>query len=1541
MAETEIARRLAELPAEQRTRLFEELRRRRPQERPAQPPLVHQSRADYSHQLSFAQQRLWFLNLYEPESPEYDIPQAFLIAGALDPQVLARALDGVVARHETLRTTFVSQEGEPFQVIAPSLAVELPFSDLGDRPAEEAWRQAMAQARADAARPFDLATGPLLRGMLFRLGEESYLLYVNVHHICYDGWSQGIFAHELAELYAAVAEGRQPALPELPIQYVDFALWQREWLAGDVLERQLAFWRRQLAGVAPLELPTDRPRPPIRTFAGGTLPCPFPAEVSARLHELVADEAATPFIVLAAALKALLCHYTAQQEVTLGTLIANRQRPEIEGLIGFFANTLVLRTELAGDPTFAELVRREREVAFEAYAHQDLPFEKLVDELNPPRDLARTPLFQAMLILLNAPGEPLALPGATLRPVPIDSRTSKFEMTLYVTEGEGGLDGYLEYNSDLFDAATLERFLDRFRALLGAFTADPGLRLSQAPLLSEAERRQLLVDRNETAAEVPALTLDRWIIEQAERTPGEIAVEAGGETLTYAQLAARGYRLARHLARLGVGPEVRVAIALERSADLVVALLGVLAAGGAYVPLDPEYPAERLALMLADSRPEVLLTQESLLPSLPATAARVLSLDRDRAFLEAESAAPYDGGADPANLAYVIFTSGSTGRPKGVQIPHSALVNFLASMLRQPGLAAGDRLLAVTTLSFDIAGLEIYLPLVAGGRLLLLSREETRAGERLLERLADSGATVMQATPATWRLLLGAGWAGDRRLKALCGGEALPRELADQLIDAVGELWNVYGPTEATIWATLAPLAEKGGMVPLGEPLANTRLYLLSRLLRPVPLGVPGELHLAGAGLSRGYLGRPAASAERFIPDPFATAPGGRLYQTGDLARRRLDGGLEFLGRIDNQVKVRGFRIELGEIEAALAAHPGVAQAVVLAREDTPGNRRLVGYLVTAPGAAAPETAELRSHLGERLPEYMVPALFVTLDELPLTPNGKVDRRALPAPDPAAAQREYVAPRNAREEKMAEIWGQILNLERVGIHDDFFELGGDSLLVVRVVTKAAKAGITVTTKQAFQHRTIADLVAAAGTTEIIAEQGPVTGHHPYTPAQLHFQELDHPNPGFHSTGTLLEVRQGAIDVAAVGKAMAVMERHHDTLRMRMIDDADGQRLWLDPPGGEPALLHLDLSALPDELHVKTMSQAVRTLVTSFRLTERPLFKGLVVSFEEGRPQYLFLTTHFYPVDLGSWVPLLDDFDTAYRQLAAGEKVALQPKTTSAPDWAARLHERARPGGMPEEERSYWLEQVPVEPVRFALDHETGPNDWPHARIERIELDQEETEILLSHAPRAFGVQIDGILVTAILSAFEVWTGERSLPILLLGHGREPLHDDMDITRTVGWFNTIYPNNVRLGPDPDLAATARFVNQQLRAVPHGGIGYGLMRYLSGDEETSRRLAAAPKPQVFFNYIGPDNSKELQAFRKIENYGGYFLDLYTKRLCPITIGGYIIEDALLMKWEWSVSLHRQESIRRLTARCEEVLRWFVDEYRRRRAASGAGR
>ncbi|WP_064746519.1 non-ribosomal peptide synthetase [Lysobacter antibioticus] len=1029
--------------------------------------------------LSFAQQRLWILDQFEPGSPVYNVPMSLWVEGRLDQAALQRALDEIVRRHESLRTVIQADSEGPCQQVLDPAPVPLAQEDLRGLPASAREAAAFERGRAEAARPFDLARGPMFRATLIQVEDQRRLLVLNAHHIVVDGWSLGILLDELQQLYAAYAQNAASPLPEPALQYADYALWQREESERGKLQPQLDYWTQRLAGRLPvLELPGDRPRPARQDYAGAALRETVPAGLYEQVKQLAREHGATPFMVVLAAFQTLLMRYSGQTDQICGVGLANRGRPELEPMIGFFINTLAMRHDLSGDPSFAELLARVKDGTIGAFSHQDLPIERLIESLDLDRALSHTPLFQVMLFFQNFPAGAAPTAELELRSVSFDAvnqGTARTDLSLFASEDAGELRLFFEYASALFDHATIAAFARHFVQLLRSAVAEPQRRIGELEILDADERERLLYANNDTALDLPQQALHTAFEAQAAQRPQAIAVEQGDIRLSYAQLDAQADAVARALAARGIGRGDLVGLLVERTPRMLAALLGTLKAGAAYVPMDPAYPAERLGFMLEDAAMRTVLGERELLARLPSAQATLA--------LEDALAAPGEGrpaGAPQADdLAYVIFTSGSTGRPKGVQIPHRAALNFLASVAREPGLDRGDALCAVTTLSFDIAVLELLLPLSVGARIVLADRETATDGLALARLLESSRSTVMQATPATWRMLLDAGWRAPAGLRLLCGGEALPRELADRLLADGAQLWNLYGPTETTVWSALERVRSDGAIC-VGRPMANTQIYVVDRALRPVPAGVPGELLIGGLGVARGYLGRPQLTAEKFVPDPFGATPGARLYRTGDLARWRRDGRLEVLGRIDHQIKLRGFRIELGEIEAVLAEHPSVHQAVAICREDRPGDQRLVAYAVARAGQRI-DVEALRALAKRRLPDYMLPSAWVALEAMPLTPNGKVDRRALPAPDAAAeaaAGERYVAPRNAEEETLAALWAETLGRERVGIEDDFFALGGHSLLATRLLSRINQSfAVQATLRALFEAPTVAGFSA--------------------------------------------------------------------------------------------------------------------------------------------------------------------------------------------------------------------------------------------------------------------------------------------------------------------------------------------------------------------------------------------------------------------------------------------------------------------------------
>ena len=1010
--------------------------------------------------LSFSQQRLWFLDRLNGESPQYNLSTALAFKGRLSLEALDRSLNAVIKRHRILQMSFREENGKPVQVLNPKSGIHIGFEDLRGIQENKREKEASNLMREEACRPFDLEKAPLLRAKLLCTGENEHILVLSAHHLVFDGWSFGILLKELSAGYEVFLKGEEPRLPAPDIQYTDYAGWQRQRVQEGFINHQLAYWKDRLSGGLPvLELPLDKQRPAVQTYSGAKFTSSLPAELIQELKAYAGKEKATLFMVLLAAFNVLLYRYTGQSDIMVGSPVANRNRREIEELIGFFTNNLVLRTRFDPEIQFKELVQEVREVTLKAFANQDVPFEKLVEELHIQRDMSRNPLFQVLFSLQNTPLPHLEFSELNVSTLEIDGGHARFDISVDIREAGGGLAVDFEYNTDLFNKDTIVRMAGHFRQLLHAIARNPGSRLDAFEMLTPEEKKRLLYDWNNTRQEYGRFS--GWIDlfeEQARKTPGNMAVICGGQSLTYRQLNERSNRLANYLLSQQVGPESTVGVYMERSVNMLVGLLGIHKAGAAYLPMDPIFPKDRLAYMLEDSEARTLLSEEELAKTLTGHKARVICLDTESEVISACSGGNPERKGCGNGLAYVIYTSGSTGKPKGVQIEQHALVNFLLSMEEKTGIWEKDALLAVTTLSFDIAGLELYLPLICGARVVIAEREDVMDGGRLAELLSLHGISILQATPATWRLLIEAGWKGVV-VKALCGGEALPAELGRQLLDRCPVLFNVYGPTETTIWSTLARVEALSGRISIGKPIANTRVYVLDKAMNPVPIGVPGELFIGGVGLARGYLNLPGLTGEKFVPDPFSGKTGERLYRTGDLVKFAADGNLEFIGRMDNQVKIRGFRIELGEIEILLNRRPGIKESVVVPREIIPGEKSLVAYIVPAPGPEEDLRPEsLRKSLRENLPDYMVPAAFVLLDSFPVTPNGKLDRKALPMPENLRPGLEIgdAHPSNPAEKAVMSVWQEVLKLERIGIHENFFDLGGHSLLLAQVRSKLAK-----------------------------------------------------------------------------------------------------------------------------------------------------------------------------------------------------------------------------------------------------------------------------------------------------------------------------------------------------------------------------------------------------------------------------------------------------------------------------------------------------
>ncbi|MDZ8064929.1 MAG: amino acid adenylation domain-containing protein [Nostoc sp. DedQUE08] len=1491
--------------------------------------------------LSFAQQRLWFLDQFEPNSASYNIPVGLRLVGTTNVVALQQSLIEIIHRHEALRTNFVTVDGQAAQIIQTKTNWTVTVVDLQHLSTIEQEIAALKLVQQQAIEPFDLAEDVLIRATLVVLSETEQWLLVCMHHVVSDGWSIGVFVQELQALYNAYSQGELSPLIPLTIQYADFAIWQRQWLQGSVLNSQLSYWQEQLANVPTfLPLPTDRPRPAVQTFNGANLEFALSAELTQQLTKLSQEQGVTLFMTLLAAYNTLLYRYTGQTDILVGTPIANRDRTELEGLIGFFVNTLVMRTDLSENPSFNELLPRIREMALSAYAHQDLPFEMLVEALQPERDLSHTPLFQVMFVLQNAPIE-VELTGLTVSSLPIEGAIAKFDLTLAIENTTTGLVGGWEYNTDLFDASTIERMTGHFVTLLEGIVANPKQRISQLPILTASEQQQLLVEWNNTQVDYPIdKCVHQLFEEQVERTPDAVAVVFENQQLTYHELNCRANQLAHYLQSLGVGADVLVGICVERSLEMVVGLLGILKAGGAYVPLDPEYPQDRLSFTLADAQVSVLLTQQHLVESLPQHQARVVHLDQDWIAIAKFSQENPSADVQASNVAYVIYTSGSTGQPKGVMLSHSNLCNHMFWMQATFPLTKKDKVLQKTPFGFDASVWEFYAPLLAGGQLLIAEPGGHTDSAYLIKLIVQQQVTTIQLVPSLLQMLLEQG--GIETCHSLkhvfCGGEVLPVTLQEGLLSKLDvNLHNLYGPTEAcidvTFWNCQREIHPQ--LVPIGRPIDNTQIYILDQNLQPVPVGIPGELHIGGAGLARGYLNRPELTQEKFISNPFEKAAvrlrspigGSKLYKTGDLGRYLPDGNIEYLGRIDNQVKIRGFRIELGEIEAALSQYEDVQVCCVIVSEDIPGNKRLVAYIVPQ-SQITPTVSELRSFLKEKLPEYMIPSAFVILESLPLTPNGKIDRRALPEPEARTGiEIDIVQPRTPIEEKLTQIWAQVLRVEKIGIHDNFFELGGDSILSIQIITRAKLAGIELTVKQLFANQTIAQLATVAGTTKTLQiEQELVTGTLPLTPIQHWFFEQKLSEKHHFNQSFLLTVPSN-LNLEILEKVWQQLLKHHDALRLRFTQtDTIWQQTHADPTDNI-TISRFDLSTVPETEIETVIETKASELQASLNLSENIV---QIAFFWLGidKKARLLIVIHHLVVDGVSWRILLEDLQTAYQQLSQGKAIQLPAKTTSFKDWAQQLTEYAQSEVL-KTELDYWLSASYDAVDSIPVDYSQGINTTASAKTISVSLNEAETQALLQDVPKAYKTQINDILLTALTLVLSRWTNSESVLFNLEGHGREEIVDGLDLSRTVGWFTTIFPVIVELGIIDDLGTALKSVKEQLRVIPNKGIGYGLLRYLNVDAEISAQLERIPQAEISFNYLG-QFAQVVNTFSLMQianEPSGNSQSLQGQRHYLLDINAIITNEQLQIDWTYSSNIHQHETIENIAQEFVEILQELI--------------
>ncbi|HEX8391101.1 MAG TPA: amino acid adenylation domain-containing protein [Longimicrobium sp.] len=1498
------------------------------------------------HPMSWAQERLWYLDQLEPGNPFYNIPIASLCSARLDVPILERTLTEIVRRHEGLRTVFRLVDGAPKQIVQPAYPITVEIEEMrgpnGEAAPEEVIRERVSQ---EGGRPFDLAAGPLMRAKLLRVSDADYALVIVVHHIVTDGWSMPIITRELDELYGAYARGLPSPLPELEIQYADYSAWQREYLTGDTLQKQLDYWRGHMDGAPTLDLPSDRPRPAVQTHRGAIHRFVWNTALTERLRELGVRTGSSMNMLIMAGYYLMLHRYSGQDDIVVGTLLGNRNRAETEPVVGFFVNSAPIRVHLRPEMSFLELVAQVRTAVLDGDAHQDLPFDRIVDAVTSERDPSRNPLFQVMYFhhtfVKNLHHKEHSEVGSELNMRSlfqetgvslVDTHATKFDQTFATLEMNGQLANMVEYASDLWDEPTMARMMDHVRVLLESACDRPDAPIATLAMTADEERAQLLAWSTGAEARAEAATVVALFDRHADAAPHAPAAECGDERLTYADVRAQMDAVARRLVGMGVTPGDRVGLVTGQSARMVALLGGILKAGACVVPLDPEYPAERLAFMVDDAAVKLVIGTgcDALRPFAARGTATLDAADAGAFVAEDDRPLPAPG---PDAEAYVIYTSGSTGRPKGVRLTHGALVRTV----HRPdfvAIGAGDRIAQAANLSFDAAVFEVWAALVNGACSVAVDRDALLDTAEYASTLRHRGITHTFITTQLFNRHVRQQADVFAPLAAVMfGGEQVDAEAVRTCLRGgpPARLLHVYGPTETTVFATahtVSAVDDEAHTVAIGRPIAATRAYVLDGHGMLAAIGVPGELYLGGERVAAGYVSRPELTAERFVADPFAGGEA-RMYRTGDRVRWLADGTLEFLGREDDQVKVRGFRIEPGEVESALRAHDLVREAFVHAPREPGGERRLVAYVAGDDGDALQAT-DFRAFLRTRLPDYMIPSAFVALDELPLTPNGKVDRKRLPAADSLRSERAAAAlagvdaPRDATERVLCELWAEVLRVEQVGIHDNFFALGGDSILSIQIIARAAQRGVRVTPRQMFIHQTVAELAAVAAAVEAPrAEQDAVTGTVPLTPVQRWFFAQELPDPAHFNLALLLEMRD-IPRVSDVEDAVAAVLAHHDALRLRFRREGGAWVAENAGVGGPVPFERIDLSAVPAERVDDEVAARAAALQTSLNLSEGPLVRFALLELGAGRASRLLVIAHHLVVDAISLGLLMADLESAYRQIARGNEVRLPPKTTSFRQWAEALAAHARTDAA-KDELAFWSAQGGAS----ALPRD-GEGENTEAAVERItvQLDEEETRALLQEVPPVYGTQINDALLAALAMAFREWTGRDELRIDLEGHGREDLFEGVDLSRTAGWFTAIYPVRLALPATGEPGDALKAVKEQLRAVPSRGIGFGLLRWM-GDDETRRTLAAIPAPEISFNYLGQMDGGAVAESLFAPSHGdvGPTRGPAGARSHLIGVDALVGDGRLHVTWAFAPGVHRPDTVERLAAGYLDALRTLI--------------
>ncbi|HVI44818.1 MAG TPA: non-ribosomal peptide synthase/polyketide synthase [Chitinophaga sp.] len=1474
--------------------------------------------------LSYSQERLWFIDKLEG-SVQYHLPVILRIKGELSTQALVFALQQMVNRHEVLRTVIEEDNGKPSQRILDKDQWQLEYID------EALYKEDMAalhsRIKALIAAPFDLAADHMMRAHLITQHNNEHVLVVTVHHIASDGWSTGIVVNELVELYTAFTEERAPQLPQLQLQYADYATWQRDYLSGDVLRQQIGYWKKKLTGVDALNLPLDYPRPAVQSTRGAARAFNIGKELTAKLQALSRQQDTTLYMTLLAVFNVLLYRYSNQEDISVGTPAAGRNRQELEGLIGFFVNTLVLRNDLSGDPAFIQLLQQVKETTLNAYDHQEVPFERIVEAVVKQRDLSRNPLFQVMFMMQNMPAEPeLSLHAVSFTQEGIASSTTMFDLMFSIEEQKGELTGSVSWCADLFSAATIDRMITHFEQLLSAVTITPAAHISTLEMLTEDEKLQLIHDFNHTAADFPqGHTAPDLFDAQAARTPDEVALLLEGTHLTYRDLQDKSNQLAHFLQSKGTGAETLIPLCMERSLEMIIAIWGILKAGAAYVPVDPEYPAERISYILQDTQASLVISSRTCKDKLTATSTvEVITLD-DAPEVNAMPVVSPGIVVQPDQLAYVIYTSGSTGQPKGVMVAHRSLVNLVQGQRIALQLKPGMRALQFASLSFDVSCAEIFNTLLSGGTLVLPRKDDLLSAAGFAALTDRYGVEILYLPPSYLHMVKDV--LGPVKT-IVCAGEAMIAEDAKYVMAKGIRMVNAYGPTENTVYTTITdqPLLENGAVV-IGRPVANVQVYILDSHRNVCPVGIAGEICAGGAGLARGYFNKTGLTAEKFITDPFSSQPGARLYRTGDLGRWLPDGTIEYLGRMDNQVKIRGFRIELGEIETVLQQCTLVDEAVVLAKTDhnNTHHKRLVGYIVPS---GEFDREGIMAWLRQKLPDYMLPALLIPMDKFPLNTSGKVDRKALPEPDATTLlTNEFIAPRNTTEETLASIWQELLGVSRIGIYDNFFELGGDSIITIQVVSRAKRAGYELQPRDLFQHQTLAALSALlASRTDAVstAEQGRLTGNSGLLPIQQWFFETKGAATIPFNQSILL-----AIDKSVTPSALAAAIRHlvdyHDALRFTYSQDNNG---WRQSYGDAEGTLEItDLRGATEAILPETIAQYANQYQQSLRIEQGILIRPvLFLTPDTDKQNRLLLVIHHLGVDGVSWRILLEDLELLLKSNGESDTVSiLGKKSSSYRQWYAALTEYGQRRRV-QAQLDYWQQTVnSYRPLRTDIAYD-GALTVSDTASHRRRLGVTQTQRLLQEAPRAYHTVINDVLLCALTLALTAWNNARGAIIGLEGHGREDIAPGTDTSRTIGWFTNMYPVRLHTAAGSTPGNALRDVKEQLRRMPDKGLGYGVLKYINRAEG----LQGKDPWDILFNYLGQSDNTVKQdgllgmAAESSGTDAGADFPMRHK----LALTGMVQDGELMLQWEYSNKHYAPETVAELADAYMTQLEKLID-------------